>query len=52
MIVVTSIFVTETREERSLTLAHLDEARENEHEEESRELIGLYKGRNRVLPIE
>lgn len=52
MIVITSVFVSEANRSLPLTFAQLEEAREDDHEEEQRELIGLYEGKNRVLPLE
>lgn len=52
MIVITSVFVTEANHQEPLTFEQLERAVENGHEDESRELIGLYEGKNRVLPME
>jgi len=52
MIVITSIFLTEADEQEPLTLEQLERAIGNDHEDESRELIGIYEGKNRVLPME
>ena len=51
MIVITSIFLAEANPKEQLTLQQLEES-VNDHEEELRELIGLYEGKNRVLPME
>jgi hypothetical protein len=52
MIVITSIFLHELDPREPLTLEQLEAASVSNHEDESRELIGLYEGKNRVLPIE
>jgi len=53
MIVITSIFVAEASQGEPVTFEQLERANENDREEDTvRELIGLYKGENRVLPIE
>ena len=51
MIVITSIFLHEANQQEPLTLERLKESL-NDQEEEVRELIGLYEGKNRVLPME
>ena len=52
MIVITSIFVAEATNPEPLTFEQLEKASASEEAEEARELIGLYEGKNRVLPIE
>lgn len=52
MVVVTSIFIAETRQSKPLTLEQLEIASAGEREENARELIVLFEGKNRVLPIE
>ena len=52
MIVISSIFVTESKQHEPLTFEQLEKRCMNDPEDEVRELIGLYKGENRVLPIE
>lgn len=52
MIVITSIFVAEASQAEPVTFEQLQQLTENDCEETVRELISLYKGENRVLPIE
>ena len=54
MIVITSIFVVEANQREPMTFEHLEKARANadDPEDETRELIGLFEGKNRVLPME
>jgi hypothetical protein len=52
MIVVTSIFIAETNEQQPLTFEQLEDANLTEREQRIRELISVYEGKNRVLPIE
>jgi hypothetical protein len=52
MIVVTSIFITEANEQQALPFEQLEDVNANEREQRIRELISIYEGKNRVLPIE
>jgi len=52
MIVITSIFIAEAEQENPLTFEHLETVCENDQEDSTRELIGIYEGKNRVLPLE
>jgi hypothetical protein len=52
MIVLTSIFVAEATEEKPLTMEQLEMICDHDQENTGRELIGMYEGKNRVLPIE
>jgi hypothetical protein len=52
MIVITWIFTAEADKKHPLTFEQLERACESDDEETGRELIGLYEGKNRVLPIE
>ncbi len=52
MITVIWIFVAESDKAKPLTFEQLENAQEDDNCETNRQLIGLYEGRNRVLPIE
>ena len=54
MTVITWIFVVEPRQREPLTFEDLEEAsaKANDREDGMRELIGLYEGKNRLLPME
>jgi len=52
MITVIWIFVAESDGTKPLTFEQLESAHEDDTCDANRQLIGLYEGRNRVLPIE
>jgi hypothetical protein len=52
MIVVTSIFIAEANEQQTLPFEQLEDVNANEREQRIRELISIYEGKNRVLPID
>ena len=52
MIAVTWIFVAEPDKQKALTLEQFERTLDEDVNGEARQLIGLYEGKNRVLPIE
>jgi hypothetical protein len=52
MIAVTWIYVAEADKQKPMTLEQLERTLEEDVNGEARQLIGIYEGKNRVLPIE